>query len=227
MRNAALVKHGYDRCHHPQRDPSHDDKIACAVAVIGVEPHRCVRREDEDQLVQVVRQNQNQKQRSGDIKKTCPFWQPVVFGSSERERDQHAQRRDEQHREIIAVPEIADGGGCGGKEEFDGSDRQPEHAQRRRHRQIPAHLRLHNALPKRNAPPRHKPDINEAPQQRYRQKIRRVPMPARDDACQNGADDQKRHNAASENIPFFLRRHKITCLSGFLYAKHIIRGEQL
>ena len=35
----------------------------------------------------------------------------------------------------------------GGKEKLDRPNGQPEHAERRRRRQIPPHLRLHNALP--------------------------------------------------------------------------------
>ena len=53
---------------HPQSDPSHDDKTTRALAVIGVEPCGCVCREHEDQLMQIVRQHQQQKQRSGNIK---------------------------------------------------------------------------------------------------------------------------------------------------------------
>ena len=77
---------------------------------------------------------------------------------------------------LILVPEIPDGSRRGGKEEFDGADGQPEYAQRRRRRQIPPHLRLDNALPERNATPRRKPNINEAPQQRHRQKIHSTPL---------------------------------------------------
>ena len=73
----------------------------------------------------------------------------------------------------------------------------------RRRCQIPPHLLLCNALPERNAPPRHKTNIDETPQQRHRQKIRRIPMPARDDPRRNGADNQKYYNAAGQNIPFF------------------------
>ena len=104
---------------------------------------------------------------------------------------------------LILVPEIPDGGRRGGKEEFDGADGQPEYAQRRRSRQIPPHLRLDNALPERNAPPRRKPNINEAPQQRHRQKIHRAPMSARNDPRGHSADDQKRRKAAGQDLPFF------------------------
>ena len=176
MRDAAFEEHGHDRRHHPQCDIAHDGKIARAIAVVGVEPRGRVRREDKDQLVKIVRQHQQQKQRCGDIKKARPFWQPVIFRLSQRERDEHAQKRKEQHRKVIAIPEISDGSRRGGKEEFDGADGQPEYAQRRHRRQIPPHLRLDNALPKRNAPPRRKPNINEAPQQRHRQKIHSIPL---------------------------------------------------
>ena len=47
-------------------------------------------------------------------------------------------------------------------------------------------------------------------------------MPARNDARGHGADDQKRRNAAGQNLAFFLRRHQITCPNGLLYAKHTI-----
>ena len=57
-----------DSRHHPQSNPSHDDKITRALAVIGVEPCGCVCREHEGQLMQIVRQHQQQKQRSGNIK---------------------------------------------------------------------------------------------------------------------------------------------------------------
>ena len=227
MRDAAFEEHGHDRRHHPQCDIAHDDKIARAVAVIGVEPRGRVRREDKDQLVKIVRQHQQQKQRCGDIKKARPFWQPVIFRLSQRERDEHAQKRKEQHRKVIAIPEIPDGGRRGGKEEFDGADGQPEYAQRRRRRQIPPHLRLDNALPERNAPPRHKTNLNKAPQQRHRQKIHRAPMSARNDPRGYGAADQKRRKAAGQDLPFFLRRHKIICPNGFLYAKHTIRRKRL
>lgn len=227
MRDAAFEEHGHDRRHHPQCDIAHDGKIAHAVAVIGVEPRGRVRREDKDQLMKIVRQHQQQKQRCGDIKKARPFWQPVIFRLSQRERDEHAQKRKEQHRKVIAIPEIPDGGRRGGKEEFDGADGQPEYAQRRRRRQIPPHLRLNDPLPERNAPPGHETDINEAPQQRHWQKIRRLPMPARNDPRSHSADDQKRRNAAGQDLPFFLRRHKITCPHGFLYAKHTIREKPI
>ena len=47
------------------------------------------------------------------------------------------------------------------------------------------------------------PIIDQAPQQRHRQKIHSVPMSARNGPRCNSADDQKRHNAAGKNVPFF------------------------
>lgn len=47
--------------------------------------------------------------------------------------------------------------------------------------------------------------------------------------CPRGhsADDQKRRKAAGQDLPLFLRRHKIICPNGFLYAKHTIRRKRL
>lgn len=90
MRDAAFEEHRHDHRHHPQCDIAHDGKIARAIAVVGVEPRGRVRREDKDQLVKIVRQHQQQKQRCGDIKKARSFWQPVIFRLSQRERDEHA-----------------------------------------------------------------------------------------------------------------------------------------
>lgn len=206
--------------HHPQRDPAPDNKIANAVAVIGVEPCGCICREYKDQLLQAVRQHLQQEQRGGKIKKIRPFWQPVIFRPPERERNEHAEQRNEQHRNIIAVPEVSDGGRRGGKEKLDRPDAQPEHAVRRRRRQIPPHLRLHNALPERNAPPRHEADVDQAPQQRHRQEVRSLPMPARNDARGHGADDQKRRNAAGQNLAFFCASSNH--LPEWLFIKHTI-----
>ena len=123
--------------------------------IVVIRPHGGVRREGKHQLVEVIGQHQQHQQRRGEIEQIHPFGQPELFRFPQRQGYEHRQQRNEQHGQVIQIPEIPDQVRLrtGGDEvKFTGPEHEPEHHQAGDGSQIPADLRLDDTAAKRNAP---------------------------------------------------------------------------
>ena len=123
--------------------------------IVVIRPHGGIRREGKHQLVEVIGQHQQHQQRRGEIEQIHPFGQPELFRFPQRQGYEHRQQRNEQHGQVIQIPEIPAQVRLrtGGDEvKFTGPEHEPEHHQAGDGSQIPADLRLDDTAAKRNAP---------------------------------------------------------------------------
>ena len=132
---------------------------------VPVPPDRRLRREDEDELVEVVGQHQRDERPDGQVQQPRPPRQPVPLGPPQRRRDEHRQQRDDQHRQIIKVPEPADHIRIGHEEILHRPLRDTEHHERGDARGQAAHLRLHHPAAQGDPPREEQADVQERPQQ--------------------------------------------------------------
>ena len=102
--------------------------------------------------MQIVGQHQQRKRKGGYVDKRRPPRHTEALRLAKRHRDENRQQRDEQHRNIVHIPEQAQHSRRVHKQKPYRPDRHPEHNQHGYGSEIASHLRLYDPSADRNAP---------------------------------------------------------------------------
>ena len=174
--------------HHPRQHHIVADSIvvfACGKNAGWKEKH---------ELVEVVGQYQKEQQCGRQVQKVRPFRQAVVLRLAQRQRHQHRQHWDEQHGQVVAIPQKPLCGHVVGVV-FHRAQREPQQHQSRDHQKIPSHLSLNDARLNGDAPRGQQPDVDQRADDAQHLRVIAVPC---GDAGADGADHQhgyKQHHA--------------------------------
>lgn len=165
---AALEQHQPHSGQCAQPHAARCDEISRAVGIFPVRPDHGICRKGKHELVKIVGEHQQHQRSHRQIEQLRPARQPIIFRLAQRGGDEHREERNQQHRQVIAIPKKTHRVCIGHKQELDGSLRHPEYHQHGNRGQQSPHLRLHDAPAHRNTPIRQQSNINHAAHQAQR-----------------------------------------------------------
>ena len=157
--------------------------------------------------MQIIGQNEQEQQQRRKIQKLGPSRQPKILSLAQRPGNKDRQHGDEQHREIVEIPQPALGiHVINGK--FDGAQQDPQHHQHRDCQQIAPHLRLHDAHPDGVAPRAEQKHIDPASQVVDSRRMKNLPAGV---AEPHGKRNERQHAQRIQNA-LFCRFAHAACL---------------